>query len=273
MLTVALISAVGAAGAPRSPSRLTAEEIVARNVEARGGLDKWRSIRTMIWTGQLESDTAPAPTIAFTLEQKRPNKTRFEITGVGARTMRIFDGIHGYKVRARREGGPDIQPYSIEEIRFARDSQAIDGPLIDYAAKGSRVALVGLERLGDQPAYHLQVTYTSGEHQDVWLDAHTFLELRADRPAYSTAASGGAIAVPAGSVPVFYREFKEFDGIMLPTVIEIGGSDKRTPDRMLIERVLINASIEDRIFERPGTPRRDAFGVARGGGAREASPP
>ena len=118
--------------APAAAKPLTAEEIVARNVAARGGLEAWRHLQTMTWMGQLESDTAPSPTMAFTLEEKRPNKTRFEITGAGARTMRIFDGTHGYKVRARREGGPDIQPYSREELGFARDSQAIDGPLIDY---------------------------------------------------------------------------------------------------------------------------------------------
>lgn len=247
---------------PVAAKQLTAEEIVARNVAARGGLEAWRHLQTMIWMGQLESDTAPSPTMAFTLEEKRPNKTRFEITGAGARTMRIFDGTHGYKVRARHEGGPDIQPYAREELDFARDSQAIDGPLIDYQARGSTVKLVGIEKLEERKTYHLAVQFSSGGQQDVWVDAQTFLELRIDRPAYSNAAAGGALAVRAGSVAVYYRNYKNFDGVQIPTLIEIGVGTRRTPDRMQIERVVLNTSIDDRLFERPGTPRRFGFGTS-----------
>lgn len=251
----------------KSGQELTAADIVARNVEARGGAEAWRRLQTMIWTGQLESDSAPTPAMAFTLEQKRPNKTRFEITGSGSRTMRIFDGVRGYRVRARREGGPDIRPYSAEELKFARDSQAIDGPLIDYQAKGSAVTLVGREKLEDNDTYHLAVRFTSGERQDVWIDARTYLEVRIDRPAYSSTATGGAFAVRAGSIPVYYRNYKSFDGIQIPTLIEIGTGSGRTPDRMQIERVALNMTIDDRQFERPGTPRR--FGFTGAGPGRQ----
>ena len=260
-LTCVVICSCLGLSTPAAAKQLTAEEIVARNVEARGGLEAWRNLQTMIWTGQLESDSAPTPSMAFTLEEKRPNKTRFEITGAGAHTMRIFDGMHGYKVRARREGTPDIQPYSREELDFARDSQAIDGPLIDYQARGSTVKLVGTEKLEDHKTYHLAVQFASGGQQDVWVDAKTFLELRVDRPAYSNAAAGGALAVRAGSVPVYYRNYKSFDGVQIPTLIEIGVGTRRTPDRMQIERVALNSSIDDRMFQRPGAPRRFGFGA------------
>jgi hypothetical protein len=245
----------------KNAKELTADEIVARNAQARGGVEAWRHLQTMIWTGQLESDSAPMPAMAFTLEQKRPNKTRFEITGSGSRTMRIYDGAHGYRVRARREGGPDIRPYSPEELKFAHDSPAIDGPLIDYQAKGSTVTLVGREKLENDNTYHLTVQFASGERQDVWVDAKTFLEVRIDRPAYSSAATGGAFAVRAGSVPVYYRNYKSFDGIQIPTLIEIGGGSGRTPDKMQIERVALNMTIDDRQFERPGTRRMGFAGV------------
>ena len=253
LLSIAvLLSSVAVA---KNAKELTAEEIVARNAAARGGLEAWRHLQTMIWTGQLESDSAPMPTMAFTLEQKRPNKTRFEITGSGSRTMRIYDGAHGYRVRAQREGGPDIRPYSPEELKFAHDSQAIDGPLIDYQAKGSTVRLVGREKLENENTYHLTVQFASGESQDVWVDAKTFLEVRIDRPAYSSAATGGAFAVRAGSIPVYYRNYKSFDGIQIPTLIEIGGGTGRTTDKMQIERVALTMNIDDRQFERPGTRR------------------
>lgn len=268
---VAVAEAGGASGSSHGKSgvkELTADELVARNVEARGGLDAWRHLQTMIWTGQLESDSAPMPAMAFTLEQKRPNKTRFEINGAGTRTMRVFNGVHGFRVSARHEGGPDIRPYSSEELKFARDSQAIDGPLIDYQAKGSTVALVGREKLDNENTYHLAVQFPSGERQDVWIDARTFLEVRIDRPAYSSASTHGAFAVRTGSIPVYYRNYKNFDGLQIPTLIEIGAGTGRNSDKMQIERVALNMAIDDRQFERPGEPRRMGLAGLSGQQAR-----
>ena len=96
LLSMAVL--LSSAAVAKNAKELTADEIVARNAQARGGVEAWRHLQTMIWTGQLESDSAPMPTMAFALEQKRPNKTRFEITGSGSRTMRIYDGAHGYRV-------------------------------------------------------------------------------------------------------------------------------------------------------------------------------
>jgi hypothetical protein len=244
------------------PAPLGAEEIVARNVEARGGLEGWRNIDTMIWAGRLESDTAPTPSMAFTLQQARPNKTRFEVSGIGFRAMRIFDGARGYKVRARHEGGPDVQPFSMDEVRFAREAQGIEGPLIDYAAKGSSVSLVGKEKIEGHEAYHLSVHFSSGEHQEVWVDTTSFLDVRADRPSYQSSASA--------TVPIYYRDFKNFNGLMIPTVMDIGVGTGRTPDRMIIERVLLNPHIDAQTFERPGAPRRQGPETMR---ARFNTPP
>lgn len=246
VIAVALTS-----GAAAQAAKLTAAQIVAKNVAARGGLEAWRKTETMIWVGQLQSARAPVPNMPFVLEQKRPNKTRFEINGVGQRTMRVFDGVRGWKVQARREGGPDVKPYTLPELKFASAAQAIDGPLIDYQAKGGVVTLEGTEMIEGRKAYHLDVTVASGEHQEVWVDAQNFLDIRMDRPSY--AGSG-----TAGMVPVYYRNYKPFEGLQIPTTIEIGGGTGTEPDRMQIERVVINAPLDDRTFERPGEHRRNA---------------
>jgi hypothetical protein len=252
LVTAALAAgaAVSSAAAAKSPAaELTAAQIAAKNVAARGGLEAWRKTDTMIWVGQLQSARAPVPNMPFLLEQKRPNKTRFEINGAGQRTMRVFDGVRGWKVQARREGGPDVTPYTLSELKFASAAQAIDGPLIDYQAKGSTVTLAGTEIIDGRKAYRLEVTLASGEREQVWVDAQNFLDIRVDRPSY--AASG-----TAGMVPVYYRNYKPFEGLQIPTTVEIGAGTGSEPDRMQIERVVINAPLDDRTFEKPGATRR-----------------
>jgi hypothetical protein len=262
-MTVALAAALaagapaaqsGAAAQPTAAAKLTAAQIIAKNVAARGGLEAWRKTQTMIWVGQLQSGTAPVPSMPFVLEQKRPNKTRFEINGAGQRTMRVFDGVHGWKVRAKRGDGPDVTPFSPPELKFASDAQAIDGPLIDYAARGSSVTLEGAEKIEGRKAYRFTVKLASGEHQDVWVDAKTFLDIRVDR---QTVTATGAV----GMVPVYYRNYKTFDGLEIPTTIEIGTGSGSVPDKMQIERIVVNPPLDDRVFEKPGTQHRRNAGL------------
>src|ERR1700688_3527394 len=189
-------------------AELSAAKIVEKNVAARGGLDAWRKIETMVWSGHMQSAHAQIPNMLFVMQQKRPNKTRFDINALGQKTVRVFDGVRGWKVKPNREGGPEITPYSTEEVAFAQAGQVIDGPLIDYAAKGNTVTLEGRDEVRGRKAYRLGVRLPAGESDHVWIDAQTFLDLRYDRH-YSSAMG------PA-TVSVFYGHYKKVQGLQIP---------------------------------------------------------
>jgi hypothetical protein len=228
---------------------LGVEEIVARSVKASGGLEAWRKINTMVWVGHLVSVDAPDPNMPFLLEQERPNKSHFEIESMGQKTMRVFDGIRGWKARPAQGGSSDIQPFTSQEVKFAHDAPGIDGPLIDYAAKGSTIALAGVDDIEGRKNYHVAVKLASGERHDVWIDAQTFLETRYDRTSYSTRG------VP-GIVSVFYRKYRVIEGLAIPGEMEIGVGSARAPDKMIIEKVAINPPLDEKAFQRPGGLRR-----------------
>jgi len=246
---LALVGVVSgtAAGAPKTAPAggLSALEIVDKNVAARGGLEAWRKVETMVWTGHLESARTPAPSMPFELDQKRPNKTRFELHAMNQRTLRIFDGTHGWKSKPQPSGRIDMVPYTSDEARFARDEPAIDGTLIDLGAKGSQVALAGVEQLDGRKVYHLSVRFASGGREEVWVDAETFLDVKIARLTY------GADGKPR-MVPTLYRDYKSFDGLQIPTTIQIGDGSMGTPDVMQIERVTLNVRLNDRRFVPPG---------------------
>jgi len=255
---LAIPLAAGAAGAGGATSvELTAEQVVEKNVAARGGAEAWRKIDTMVWFGHLESDRAPIPNLPFVLQQMRPNKTRFEIDNMGHRTVRVFDGRSGWTVHPERRGAPDVKGYTPQETTFALRSPGLDGPLIDYQAKGGTVALEGLEQIEGHKAFRLKVQLASGETDHVWVDAATFLEVRYDRPSY------GPTGTPA-TVTVFYGDYKTVDGLQIPSVVETSGAAGQRRDRMLIDRFMPNAPLDERAFARPGGASR------RGGAAMEA---
>lgn len=226
----------------------TAEQVIERNVAARGGAAAWRKIETMVWIGHLESERAPAPSLPFVMQQKRPNRTHFEISVMGKRTVRVFDGAHGWRVHPTATG-PDVKPFTPQEVTFAFRSPGIESPLIDYEAKGNRVTLQGLDDVEGHKAYRLAVVRASGETDTLWIDAATYLDVRYDRPSYG----------PAGAPPtvsVFYSNYKNIDGLQIPALVETAAGPGQTRDRMVIERFLLNTPVEDRLFAEPGAPGR-----------------
>ena len=253
-------------GARRAPAaELAAADVVAKNVAARGGLDAWRKVRTMAWMGRVESAHAPAPSMPFALEQKRPNRTRLQIDALGQRSMRIFDGMRGWKVLPppQGQGQPSVQPYTAQELKSAQAGHGIDGPLIDHAAKGNSVTLEGLDEVDGHRAYHLKVHLARGGDEDVWVDAETYLERRYDRMADG----------PGGQrrLTVTYADYRDVDGLKIPFLIETGGGQGATPDRMRIERVVLDAPIDDAVFENPADPRFRHHG--RTSAASRSTPP
>ena len=147
-----------------------------------------------------------------------------------------------------QDGRPEVKPLSAQEVKFARAAPGLEGPLIDFRAKGSTVRLEGGEEIDGRKAFRIGVTLATGEHQTVWIDAENFLELRFDRTAYGPTG-------PKGIVTVRYRDYKAIEGLALPSVLEIGGAAAAKPDRMVIEKVALNAPIEDREFAGLGDPR------------------
>ena len=248
-------------------TQVTAAEIVAKNVAARGGRDAWRKIETMVWTGHLESTRTPAPSIPFLLDQKRPNKTRFEVQASREHNVRVFDGANGWKSYSGPGGPSRVQPFTPEEVRFARSEHTIDGPLMDLESKGTTATLAGLEQLEGRKVYHLHLRLASGEPEDVWVDAKTFLDVKIARITY------GPDRAPR-VVPTLYRDYKAFDGLQIPTTIQIGDGSTGTPDRMQIEHVALNMELDDRLFTKPGTTgRRNAIAPGAPPAPPESSEP
>ncbi|HEX9031739.1 MAG TPA: hypothetical protein VF834_07810 [Streptosporangiaceae bacterium] len=246
MIAVGLVAATATAR-PTSAAEPSAVEIVAKNVAARGGLDAWRKVETMVWIGHVESAHAPAPSMAFELEQKRPNKTRLQLRALGEKSMRVFDGAHGWKLRPAR-GRPGAQPYTPQELKSAQAGHGIDGPLIDFAAKGNSVTLESVDEIGGRKAYHLKVRLAKGGNEDVWVDTETYLDVRYDRMAEGP--GGGQRRVSAE-----YGDYRSVDGLLIPFLIRTGGGPGATPDRMQLETVVLNAPLDDSTFEDPTAAR------------------
>jgi hypothetical protein len=278
MLLAYTVAAAWAADTAAPKTSLTAAEIVNRNVAARGGLQAWRSVQSMTFQGKLgaggnQRATLPAPLpdkkaavlptdprpkdevqLPFVMEMQRPHKLRFELQFRGQAAVQVYDGENGWKLRPylnRRE----VEPFTTEEANAASMQEELDGPLIDYAAKGTRVELEGMEKVEDRDTYKLKVTMKKGQATHMWIDSKTFLESKIE-------GQPRRLDGVDHPVEIYYRDYRPTSGLEIPYLLETkvlplskpASQAKENPipaEKILIERVLVNPKFEASLFSKP----------------------
>ena len=280
-LLVLTVSLAAAADAPSAPAGLSAAQIVGKNVAARGGLQAWRAVQTLSLQGKMGAGGnqravlhVPAPNpkelkgtlprrpteeaqLPFLMELKRPRKMRLELQFKDQTAVQVYDGTNGWKLRPflnRR----DVEPYTQEELKIASNREDLDGPLVDYAAKGSRVELDGPEKVEGRDTYKIKVTEKTGHTFDVWVDAQTFLEAKIE-------GQPRRLDGTEHPVEVYYRDYRTVDGLQIPFVIEtrvlpvdknaLGFRDTPVPpERIVVDKVVVNPKVEEKLFSKIEVP-------------------
>jgi Outer membrane lipoprotein-sorting protein len=245
-----------------SPAGMTAEQIIDRNVTARGGLQAWRGVQTLSMSGKLEaggneSSTYPVQGVKrggvqlpkrpaeqmqlpFRLESKRSRKLRLEIDFRGQTAIQTYDGTHGWKLRPflnRHE----VEPFTADEMKAAAFQSDLDGPMVDYAAKGTKAELEGTEKVDGKDNYRLKLTFKDGQSQHVWVDAKTFLESKIE-------GTPRRLDGKYHPVEIYYREYKTVSGIVVPYVTETKVQGVKQTEKIEVEQVVVNPPVEDSRF-------------------------
>ena len=72
----------------------------------------------------------------------------------------------------------EVEPLTAEEMKIASGQAELDGWQMDYAAKGTKIQLVGMDKVDDRDTYKVKLTTKDGNSLHVWIAAKTFLEAK-----------------------------------------------------------------------------------------------
>src|SRR5579884_2911594 len=124
-------------------SAQTVDEIIAKNIQARGGADKLKSVQTIKATATMSMGGMEIPGVII---QKRPQMARMEFTVQGLTAVQAYDGKEAWQVMPFM-GKKDPELMSADEAKETEEDADIDGPLVDYKSKGHQVELLGKEKI------------------------------------------------------------------------------------------------------------------------------
>lgn len=226
-----------------SSQGLTVEQIIEKNVAARGGLDAWRGIQTMTISGKMDAGSKQNIQLPFVMSLKRPRMSRLEIEFGGATAVQVYDGTNGWKVRPFL-GRNEVETFTRPEMQQAAEQQDLDGVLIDHQAKGIKVELLGVEAVEGHDAYKLNVTMPTGNTRHLWVDAQSFLEVKFE--GFPRTLDG-----KLHSVAVFYRNYGPAGNVKVPYLLETVVEGVPQTRKLVIETVVMNPKLDEHAFARP----------------------
>jgi len=240
--------------ASMSPAQ-TVDEIIAKNLAAKGGLAKIKAVQSITITGTMDNGGLQLTVVQI---WKRPNKLRTELSLPGFTAVQAYDGQTGWQVNPMYgESGPaSLIGSHLKEIQEEAD---IDGPLVDYKLKGHKVELIGNETIDATDTYHLRITLKDGSVSDVYLDAGSFLEIKERRKSIHPG--------PERTRETIFGDYKQVQGMVLPFSIDAHDLGFDGPGRkMLVEKVEFDVPIDDAQFKIPPPgPTPDPEVIKKGG--------
>ena len=235
----ALAALVAVAGAAQSPAP-TADSIIAKHLEARGGVARLKAIHSLRITSRLGQSELPGVG-----EWKRPGSYRQTVKVQGLDWIRAYDGKTGWSINpfSGYGGFKEPQPMNPEQLKAVELTADLDGPLVDWQAKGHKVVYMGMEDVDGGQAFKLKATLKNGDEITYFLDADTYMSIKE--------ITRRVIRGTEEETETILGNYEAAGGVQFPRLLQEGekGSDEK--QTVTVDKVEINHELADDRFAMP----------------------
>jgi hypothetical protein len=243
IVAAALIASVESAQDPKPP---TLDELVAKNIEAKGGAPALQALQSLKLTGKLLVNQGQIE-FAYNQTKKRPGAVRTDATLQGMTLVQAYDGKDGWKI-SPFQGRKDPEKMSADDVKSLIEDSEIDGPLVDWKAKQSTVEYLGTEDVDGTLAHKIKVTRKNGDVNFVYLDPEHFLEIRI---LTQRIEQGAQVEVETD-----LGDYEKIGGVFIPFSIEAGSKGDPDKQKIIIAKAEANVPVDDAIFRFPAGPAK-----------------
>ncbi len=219
----------------------TVDTLVAKNIEAKGGADALRAVQSLRLKGKMLVNSGQLEFL-YTLTKKRPGQARVEATLQGMTLVQAYDGTEGWKI-SPFQGRKDPEKMSADEAKSLIEDAEVDGPLVDWKAKGSTVTYLGPEDVDGTLAHKLKVVRKNGDVSYVYLDPDHFLEIRI---LTQRTEQGAQVEVETD-----LGDYEKVAGVFFPFSIDAGPKGAADKQKIVFEKADANVPVDDAEFKFP----------------------
>ncbi len=220
-------------------SAQTVDVIIAKNIQAKGGADKLKSVRTIRTTAKFSQGSFRAE---FRQENKRGDKVREEFIIQGLAQVQAYDGKTGWQI-SPFGGRKDPELLSQDDLKSLVVDADIDGPLVDYKEKGHKAELVGHDSMEGTDCFKIKLSMKNGDVRYYYLDVDSYLELKLE---IQTTIRGAL-----QENELYYGDYEQVNGIYYPFAVEQAQKGSSSRAQFSVEKIEQNIPLEDAHFSIP----------------------
>jgi len=217
----------------------TLDEILTKNYQARGGLDKLKAMTAMKMSGKIVIP-ARGMEMPMVMWQKNPNKMRIESTFQEKVIIQAYDGQKAWWIMPFI--APDAQEMTQEQREQLVEQADFENPLVVFKEKGYKLELMGKEDMEGTLVFKLKLTKSDGRDIYFYVDAASGIDLKSTMVLKSDA--GGTMN------EIIFADYKPVNGLMMPFHIE-NKTNGKTQVQLIMTTIEINLVIDDAIFVMP----------------------
>jgi hypothetical protein len=224
----------------------TADELIAKNIQARGGMEKMKAIKNIRMTGRFEGGGGFTASVGQ--ENQRPELIRETFTLQGMTAIQAYDGATGWQIQPFG-GKKDPELMGEDDLRDLLLDADFDGPLVDYKEKGNTVEFLGHDVVDGDDALRLKVTLKNGDIIYDYLDPDTFIEIRKEIQQFIRGSQRDRV-IGLGS-------YKPVAGVMYPFSISSGPKNHPDAQTVTVQKMEVNVKIDPADFALPASLRTE----------------
>lgn len=235
LLAILLILSIGALGLYAE----SLEDVLKKNYESRGGLDKLKALKTSIIEGKALRMGVEFP-IKMTI--KRPNKMYMEAEFMGKRIVQAYNGKIAWWIMPLMGIEEPTEMSGDQANEFIQQAETMD-PLVRYKELGHKLELIGKEDMEGTEVYKLKLTRKDTNKEFFfYLDVESGIELKS--------ANYLKINEKEILMETYSSDYKEVDGMMVAHQIQTkqNGAEMMT---MTMTSYTFNTEVDDSLFNLP----------------------
>lgn len=222
---------------------ITVDELVQKNIDARGGLAALRAMSSLKTSGRVNfSEGDFSMELGYVSLARRDQRLRQEISMQGLSQVTGYAEGEAWMINPF-QGRRDPERISAEDAKDYETNADLDGPLVDWREKGHRVEYLGTEDVDGTLAHKLKVTLKNGDTQYRYLDPDHFLEILV---VDQTMRRG-----IRREMETELGNYEKVNGVYLPFSQESGPRGQPRGQKLVIEKAEPNVPMDDALFAFP----------------------
>lgn len=241
-----IVCALAAVAKAQETKQMTVDQLVAKNVEAKGGAEALHALQSVKYTGKMLVNEDKIE-FGFTEIKKNPGAVRMETSLQGMTMVQAYNGKEGWQISPFR-GRKDPEKMSADDTKSLIEEADIAGQLVDWKEKGSTVEYLGTEDVDGTLAHKLKVTRKNGDISYVFLDPDHFLEIRI----VSQRIERGSQVETETDI----SDYEKINGVFLPFSMESGPKGVSDKQKVILDKAEGNPPADDKLFEFPAAPAK-----------------